>query len=109
MEGKALEVLSTLLSLINNSESLGETLHDLLCPDTLCFKSLTYTEKQPVDHASILFPDDIIGDQHQGSGEVFCPPLNLSSKGIKHLILPGRFSNTTMKLLIILRKLIACR
>jgi hypothetical protein len=45
MDGEVLEALSTLLSLINNSKSLRGTLRDLLYPNTLYFKSLTYIEK----------------------------------------------------------------
>jgi hypothetical protein len=55
-----------------------------------------------------LFPDDTVGDQCQGSGEVFCPPPNLTSVGIEHSISPGRFFNTAMKPPITL-KLTACR
>jgi hypothetical protein len=50
-----------------------------------------------------------MGDQYQGSVEVFCPPLKLSSVGIEYSILPGRFFNTAMKPLITLRKLTAYR
>jgi hypothetical protein len=109
MDRKVPEALSTPPSLINDSKSLGGTPRDSLCPDTLCFKSLTYMEKQSADHALRLFLDDLVGDQCQGSGEVFCPPPKLSSVGIEHSISPGRFFNTAMKPLITLRKLTACR
>jgi hypothetical protein len=109
MDGKAPEALSPPPSLVDDSESLGGTPRDSLCPDTPCFKSLTYAETQSADHASRLFPDNLVGDQRQGSGEVFCPPPKLSSVGIEHSISPGRFFNTAMKPSITLRKLTACR
>jgi hypothetical protein len=109
MDRKVLEVLSTPPSLINDSKSLRGTPRDSLCPNTLYFKSLTYIEKQSTDHALRLFLDNLIGDQCQGSREVFYPPPKLSSVGIKHSISPSRFFNTAIKLLITLRKLTAYR
>ncbi|KAF4234188.1 hypothetical protein CNMCM8980_004038 [Aspergillus fumigatiaffinis] len=97
MDGKAPEALSTPPSLVDDSESLGGTPRDSLCPDTPCFKSLTYAEKQSADHASRLFPDDLVGDQRQGSGEVFCPPPKLSSVGIEHSISPDELDSSDVE------------
>jgi hypothetical protein len=96
MEGIVPEALSAPPSLLDDSESLGGTPRDSLCPETPCLESLTYTEKESVDHASRLFPDDIVGDQCQDSGERFCPLPNLSSAGTEHSASPGASSNTAM-------------
>ncbi|PKX96272.1 uncharacterized protein P174DRAFT_427841 [Aspergillus novofumigatus IBT 16806] len=97
MDGKALEALSTPPSLVNNSKSLRGTPRDSLYPDTPYFKSLTYAEKQSADHALRLFPDDLMGDQRQGSGEVFCPPPNLSSVGIERSISPDELDSSDVE------------
>ncbi|KAF4221638.1 hypothetical protein CNMCM6457_001789 [Aspergillus fumigatiaffinis] len=97
MDGKAPEALSTPPSLVDDSESLGGTPRDSLCPDTPCFKSLTYAERQSADHASRLFPDDLVGDQRQGSGEVFCPPPKLSPVGIERSISPDELDSSDVE------------